>query len=61
MTVIVPAVDATDIVAGVALKVSSTDENIVEVEGEATVGSRSTRIVSDDFTFKIIDGRVSLV
>jgi len=60
MTVIVPAVDATDIVAGVALKVSSTDENIVEVEGEATVRSRSTRIVSDDFTFEIIDGRVSL-
>jgi hypothetical protein len=60
MTVIVPAVDATDIVAGVTLKVLSTDENVVEVESEATVRSRSTRIVSDDFTFEIIDGRVSL-
>lgn len=60
MTVIVPAVDATDIVAGVALKVLSTDENVVEVESEATVRSRSTRIVSDDFTFEIIDWRVSL-
>lgn len=60
MTMIVPAVDATDIVAGVALKVLSTDKNIVEVEGEATVRSRSTRIVSDDFTLEIIDGRVSL-
>ena len=61
MTVIIPAVDATDIVAGVTLKVLSTDENVVEVESEATVRSRSTRIVSDDFTFKIIDRRVSLV
>jgi len=60
MTVIVPAVDATDVVASVALKVPSTFENVVEVESEATIRSRSTCIVSDDFTFEIIDGRVSL-
>jgi hypothetical protein len=60
MTVIVPAVDATDIVAGVTLEVPSAHENVVEVESEATVRSRSTRIVSDDFTLEIIDGRVSL-
>ena len=60
MTVIIPAVDSTDIVAGVALKVLSTHENVVEVESETTIRSRSTRIVSDHFTFEIIDGRVSL-
>lgn len=60
MTVIIPAVDATDIVAGVTLEIPSAHENVVEIESEATMRCRSTRVVSDDFTFEIIDWRVSL-
>jgi len=59
-TVIIPAVDSANVVTGVALKVPSTFENVIEVESEATIRSRSTWIVSDDFTFEIIDGSVSL-
>ena len=60
MTVIIPTVDSTNVVAGIALKVLSAFENVIEIESKATFGSRSTVVVSDNLTLKVINWSVSL-